>query len=296
MFNELQVVLITSAIFFTGGAPNSLMARLAKDTFKYNITWMNWFIAAVVPGLVSLLVIPYVIYKLMNPELKSTPEAPAIAKQELDRMGPMSSGEKGMTAVFLLTLLLWATGQWTHIDATAVALGGVSALLIANIINWADVLNERSGWDALVWFGGLVGLAAGLGKLGVISFLATTLKGSLGGVNNWVLGFLLVVLAYVYIHYFIASMTAHATAFFVPLGLVAVGMGAPVPLVVLVLGFMNSLNSGTTHYGSGPAPVFFGSGYIDQMSWWKNGLIVSVVHLVIWLGIGGIWWKVIGLW
>jgi DASS family divalent anion:Na+ symporter len=32
------------------------------------------------------------------------------------------------------------------------------------------------------------------------------------------------------------------------------------------------------------------------MSWWKNGLIVSVVHLVIWLGIGGIWWKVIGLW
>jgi DASS family divalent anion:Na+ symporter len=75
----------------------------------------------------------------------------------------------------------------------------------------------------------------------VISFLATTLKGSLGGVNNWLLGFLLVVLAYVYIHYFIASMTAHATAFFVPLGLVAVGMGAPVPLVVLVLGFMNSL-------------------------------------------------------
>ncbi|MDB4895171.1 MAG: 2-oxoglutarate/malate translocator [Firmicutes bacterium] len=128
----------------------------------------------------------------------------------------------------------------------------------------------------------------------MISFLATTLKGSLGGVNNWVLGFLLVVLAYVYIHYFIASMTAHATAFFVPLGLVAVGMGAPVPLVVLVLGFMNSLNSGTTHYGSGPAPVFFGSGYIDQMSWWKNGLIVSVVHLVIWLGIGEIWWKVIG--
>ncbi|MDB4895172.1 MAG: 2-oxoglutarate/malate translocator [Firmicutes bacterium] len=59
MFNELQVVLITSAIFFTGGAPNSLMARLAKDTFKYNITWMNWFIAAVVPGLVSLLVIPW---------------------------------------------------------------------------------------------------------------------------------------------------------------------------------------------------------------------------------------------
>ncbi len=296
MFNELQVCLITSAIFLTGVAPNSLIAKLAKDTFKYDVTWMNWFVAAAVPGLIALAVIPYVIYKLMDPEVKQTPEAPALAKRELEKMGPMSGGEKGMTMVFLAALTLWATGQWTNMNATAVALGGVGALLVFNIINWDDVLNERAGWDALVWFGGLVGMASGLSKLGVIGMLATTMKSSLGGVSNWVIGFVLVVLAYVYVHYMIASMTAHATAFFVPLGLVAVGMGAPVPLVVLVLGFMNSLNGGTTHYGTGPAPVFFGSGYIDQAAWWKNGLIVSLVNMVIWLGVGGLWWKVIGLW
>ncbi|HYF77053.1 MAG TPA: anion permease, partial [Symbiobacteriaceae bacterium] len=112
----------------------------------------------------------------------------------------------------------------------------------------------------------------------------------------WVLGFLLVILAYVFVHYFIASMTAHATAFYVPLALVAISIGAPTPLVLLVLGFMNSLNSCTTHYGSGPAPVFFGAGFIDQATWWRNGLIITIVNLVIWIGAGGLWWKVIGLW
>jgi DASS family divalent anion:Na+ symporter len=30
--------------------------------------------------------------------------------------------------------------------------------------------------------------------------------------------------------------------------------------------------------------------------WWKLGAVVSVVNVTIWLGLGGIWWKVIGLW
>lgn len=296
MFNEFQTCVITSALFLTGVAPNSLMVRLAKESFKYDVTWTGWLWAALVPGVLSLLILPYLIYKLMNPEIKQTPEAPDLAKRELAKLGPMSLREKGMLAVFLLTLALWATGEWTKINATAVALVGVGILLMLQVINWDDVLAERGGWDALIWFGGLVSLAGGLGKLKVIAFLAETLKDGLGGISSWVLGFVLVVLAYKYSHYFIASMTAHATAFYVPLGLVAVSLGTPVPLVVLVLGFVNSLNASMTHYGTGPAPIYFGAGYIDQGTWWRNGLLVSLVNLVVWLGVGGVWWKMIGLW
>jgi divalent anion:Na+ symporter, DASS family len=296
MFNSFHTCLITSAIFLTGVAPNSLMVKLAKDSFKFNITWTGWFWAALVPGVISLLVGPYILYKLFNPEIKRSPDAPALAKAELTKMGRMSLGEMGMLGVFLLTLTLWATGQWTNMNATAVALGGVAILLAINVINWDDVLGEKGAWDALAWFGGLVGLASGLSKVGVIGMLSTSLKTSLSGVDSWLLGFLLVILAYVFVHYFIASMTAHATAFYVPLAMVAISIGAPTPLVLLVLGFMNSLNSCTTHYGSGPAPVFFGAGFIDQATWWRNGLIITIVNLVIWIGAGGLWWKVIGLW
>ena len=296
MFNEFQTTLMTSAIFLTGTAGNAMVVKLAKDAFKYEITWMGWLWASLVPGLVALLVVPYVIFLLTKPEVKRSPDAAAMATRELEKMGPMARAEKNMLAVFLLTLTLWATGQWTGFDATAVALVGVAVLLASRVLTWDDVLTERGGWDALIWFGGFVSLAGGLSSLKIITYLADVLKGALGGVHSWVLGFLLVVLAFKYSHYLLSSVTAHALAFFVPMGLVAVEVGAPLPLVMYCLGFMNCLCCAMTHYSTGPSPIYYNAGYISLGAWWRNGFIISLVNLVIWLGVGGVWWKVIGLW
>ncbi len=296
MFNEFQTNLVTSAMFLTAVAPNAMILKLAKETFGYSITWLGWGWAALLPAVVSLVVLPGLIYRWLRPEVRRADEAAALALRELAVMGPMSRGERRMLGVFLSTLALWATGQWTGINATSVALAGVSALVVLRVIDWEDVVRERGAWDALVWFGGLVSLAAGLAKLGVIGLLASTLKGWLGGVHSWELGFVLLVIAYIYSHYLIASMTAHATALYVPLALVGVALGAPPALVLLVLGFMNSLNAAMTTYGTGPAPIYYGAGYVDQSTWWRLGLYVSLVNLVIWLGVGGLWWKLIGLW
>ena len=296
LFNELQVNLVTCALFFTAVAPNAMIEKLARESFGYQITWIGWFVAASVPAAVSLTLLPLIIYLLMKPEVRRSDDAVASARRELEAMGPMTAAEKRMSGIFLGTLALWATGQWTGLNATAVALAGVSALLVLRVLRWDDVLGERGAWDALVWFGGLVSLASGLAKLGVISYVASTLKSALGGLESWTIGFVLVTLAYVYMHYLIASMTAHATALYVPMGLVAASLGAPVPLVVLVLGFMNSLNAGTTHYGTGPSPIYYAAGYIDQATWWKCGFAVSVVNVAIWLTVGGAWWKFLGLW
>jgi DASS family divalent anion:Na+ symporter len=290
IFSVFQTNLVTSALFLTGVAPNAMIARLAGDTFAYEVTWLGWFTAAAVPAAVSLIVLPLLIYRLLRPELKTSQAAAELAAAELAKMGPMSRSEQKMLAVFAATLLLWATGQWTGVNATSVALAGVSALVLTAVIGWQDVLAERGAWDALVWFGGLVSLASGLAKLGVIELLASTLKGALAGTESWLIGFVLLVLAYVYSHYFIASMTAHATALYVPLGLVGVSLGAPVPLVVYVLGFMNSLNAAMTTYGTGPSPIYFGAGYLDQATWWRCGFIVSVVNVAIWLLTGSVWW------
>ena len=70
-------------------------------------------IAGIVPGLASLLIIPYVLYKIYPPELKRTPEAPLMAKEELEKMGPMDFNQKVMLCVFLGTILLWSTATFT---------------------------------------------------------------------------------------------------------------------------------------------------------------------------------------
>jgi DASS family divalent anion:Na+ symporter len=47
---------------------------------------------------------------------------------------------------------------------------------------------------------------------------------------------------------------------------------------------------------TGPAPIYFGAGYIGQATWWKLGFAVSIINLIIWLGIGLPYWKLIGIW
>lgn len=296
IFNEFQVNLVTAALFLTGVAPNAMIVRLAGEHLDFHITWFSWFWAASVPAAISLLVLPAFIHFRLKPEITDTSAARRHASSELDSMGPLTPHEKRMLTVFLMTLGLWATSHWTGISSTAVALAAVGTLLVCSVLTWEDILSERGAWDALVWFGGLVSLAAGLAKLGVIDFIAASLSGGLSTIGSWVPGFLLLILAYVYLHYFVASMTAHATAFYVPFGLVAISLGTPVALVALTLGFMNSLNAAMTHYGTGPSPIYFGAGYLDLATWWKNGLLVSLLNLVIWIVIGGAWWKLIGLW
>jgi DASS family divalent anion:Na+ symporter len=83
---------------------------------------------------------------------------------------------------------------------------------------------------------------------------------------------------------------------YAPFRAVALGLGAPPLLAALVLGFFSSLFGGLTHYGTAPAPIFFGSGYVDLGTWWRVGAIVSIVEIVIWIGIGGLWWRLIGIW
>ena len=44
-------------------------------------------------------------------------------------------------------------------------------------------------------------------------------------------------------------------------------MGAVAMLAALVLAFFSTLFSSMAHYGTDPAPVLYGSGYVDMASW-----------------------------
>jgi DASS family divalent anion:Na+ symporter len=59
---------------------------------------------------------------------------------------------------------------------------------------------------------------------------------------------------------------------------VGVSLGIPPMLLAMMLGFMGSIYGVLTHYGHGPAPVFFGSGYVDLKAWWLRGLEIGIVY------------------
>lgn len=286
---------VTSAMFMTANAPNPMIVSLVAATFALQMSWGQWALAGLVPGIVSLVLIPIVMYKIYPPELKDTSMAQQIAADELKAMGPFSFAEKVMFSVFIGCLVLWATSSITKIDATTVAILGVFILLITDVINWDDVKSEKGAWDTLVWMGTLLALATFLTKLGFIPWLAKEIGASLGGID-WLPALIILFLVYYYIHYIFASLSAHAAALYIAMTSVAIALGAPPMLTLYMFAFASGLFLPLTHYASGPAPILFGSGYFTQAEWWKIGFIFSVLYIIVWVGLGSIWWKVLGLW
>jgi divalent anion:Na+ symporter, DASS family len=290
-----QVNCITSAMFLTAMAANPLAQKLAGD-LKVTLTWGGWALAALVPGLVALLVVPYLIYRIHRPEVTDTPEAVEIARGHLRDLGPVKRQEWTMLGVFLLLLVLWIfAGPLGDLNPTTSALIGLAVLLLSGVLGWEDIKQETGAWDTLVWFAALVMMAGFLNRLGLIPWFSRAVGGLVAG-QGWIVAFLVLALVYFYSHYFFASNTAHVASMYAAFLGVSVMAGAPPVLAALVLAFFSNLFAGMTHYGAGPAPVLFGAGYVEVGTWWRVGLLVSLLNIVIWVGIGGLWWKVLGLW
>ena len=101
----------SGALFLTGAAHNLLCFRLAEELgVKIANPWVTWFKAASLPAIVSLLAIPFVLYKIFPPETKNTPEAPALAAKRLEEMGPVTKNEWIMLGTMLLAVSLWVLG------------------------------------------------------------------------------------------------------------------------------------------------------------------------------------------
>ncbi len=290
-----QCDLVTAAMFMTAMAANPLAAEFASEVAGVELTWGIWALAGLLPGLISLAVIPLVLYKLYPPEIRRTPEAPEWARRMLEEMGPVRREERILMLVFLGVLTAWATSQFHGVHPTVIAFGGVSTLLIFGVLKWKDVLGEKGAWDALIWFGGLVMMAGQLNELGFIRWFAENVSGYVSGMP-WLVALIVLLLVYFYSHYGLASMTAHVTAMYPVFLVAAIAAGAPPLLSALAFAYFSNLNAAMTHYGSGPAPIYFGSGYVELSDWWKLGFIISVVNLIIWIGIGFPYWKLLGLW
>ncbi|HRB71035.1 MAG TPA: anion permease [Flavobacterium sp.] len=290
--NSYNMNLIASSMFLTGTASNPMCQKFAAD-LGIKISWMSWAIAAIIPGLVSFFVIPFVLYKLYPPEVKKTGDAPQMAAKKLKEMGPVTRNEWLMLLAFFILLFLWITGDLFSIDATTTAFIGLIMLLLTSVLTWEDIKSEKGAWDTIVWFSVLVMMASSLNELGFIGWFSNLVKVQIGDLS-WQIAFPVIILVYFFSHYLFASATAHVAAMYAALLGVGVSLGIPGLLLAFMLGFIGSLYGTLTHYGHGPAPVFFGSGYVDLKSWWLRGLETGLILLLIYMTIGGLWMKIIG--
>jgi DASS family divalent anion:Na+ symporter len=293
-----QADVVNCALFFTGQASNPLAANEAAKVTGGAVTlnYPLWLLYALAPAVVSLAVVPYLVYRLTKPTITHTPEATAMARDELAKMGPPSGSEKFMMGVFAAVVLGWVVlGLVYRLDAAVVALAGACVLFLSGVLTWDDAVSEKAAWDVFLWYGGLVQMGSLLNDAQVTTLFANHVAGSLGGLPLWVV-FGAILLIYFYAHYAFASITAHILSMYPAFVAVLLAMGAPPWLVTVMLAYFSNLCAGLTHYGTTPAPIVFGTGYVSHGTWWRIGFLMSLVNIAIWLAVGLPWWKLWGLW
>ena len=296
MFTSFQTSCVSSAMFLTAMAANPLAANLASASLGAPISWGQWAIGALAPGLTSLILIPLILYAIYPPEVKESPDAPKEAAKQLEAMGPMKLSEKIMAGTLLVTVGLWVFGPSFGVGSVAAAIVGLASLLITGVLDWKkECLGQGGAWDTLTWFGALIAMADYLNKFGLIKWFSGIVTNVVGGLGlPWEATLFVLSMIYFYSHYAFASGAAHIGAMYTAFLSVSVALGSPPLIAALILGYFSNLMGCFTNYGIGSAPPIFGTGYVPQSKWFQYGFIISVVNIVIWLGVGAPWWKLLG--
>ena len=288
MWTAFATTAVTSSMFLTALAPNAAALAIAKKIANVDVSWSHWFMGFAPLGIPLLLLVPIISYLVCRPDVKESPEIVEWSSKELAAMGPPSRNEWIMAILVLLAMFFWIAGSNTNIslpglgsnfiNATMVVFVVISLMLVTGVIDFADIVAEKAAWEVFFYFTSLLTLSSGLNEIGFIKWVAEGYAKPLAGMSP-TLGLILLVSFFFWVHYFFSSITSH-TAAILPVVL-AVGSsipGLPVPTLTLLCIYSLGLMGVISPYATGPAPMYFGSGYIGKSDFWKFGLIFGVIY------------------
>jgi DASS family divalent anion:Na+ symporter len=287
MFSGMVSLSLSGALWFTAMAGNPLGAELARHA-GVQITFGSWLLASSVPTLVAMLVLPWLLQRVMSPEVLSTPDAPAAAKRALAALGPLSRDERIVAGTFFAMVALWASAAFIGLDSTAIALLGLGVLLATGVLTAGDIAKEGDVLSTFIWFAVLYTLSGQLNEMGFMGYLGQRLAGALGGFGA-IPVYLILVVAYVLLHYLFVSQTAHVLAMLAVFLDVGVQLGVPAAPLAFMLLFASNFFSVITPQGSSANLLFTGSGYLSQGELYRLGAMTTAISLVIYLVVGTPW-------
>jgi DASS family divalent anion:Na+ symporter len=287
MFSGIASLSVSSALWLTAMAANPLGTEMARGV-GVEIGFGRWLLAASVPTLCAMAILPLVLYRVIGPEVRRTPDAPAQARAALAALGPLSRQERIVLVVFVGMVGLWASAATFGLDSTAIAFLGLGALLAGDVITLDDIARQGDVLATFIWFAVLFTLSGQLNELGFMGFLGRKLAAALGGLATPTAGLTLVA-AYNLLHYLFVSQTAHLLALFGVFLDVGVKLGVNPAILAFQLLFATNYFSAITPQGSSANLLFAGSGYLTQGDLYRLGAITTAVSVAIYFVVGTAW-------
>jgi DASS family divalent anion:Na+ symporter len=286
MFSGIASLSLSSALWLTAMAANPLGAEMAR-AFGVDVTFTSWFVAASVPTLVAMALLPLLLHRLMAPG-GATPDAPAASRRALAAMGPMSREERIVAAVFVAMVLLWSLSGPLGVDLTAVAFLGLGVLLVTGVLTPRGFEGQGGVLATFIWFAVLFTLSSQLNELGFMAHLGRRMAGAMVELPPALAGPLLVTV-YVLLHYLFVSQTAHLLALFPVFMQVGVNLEVPAAPLAFLLLFATNFFSAISPQASSANPLFIESGFLSQSEVYRLGAVTTAFNLAVYLALGMPW-------
>lgn len=288
MFVSFASLKISSAFWLTAMAANPAGVAIAQS-FGIDIGFGTWLLAASLPGVVAIVVLPLLLMRVCPPELQQTPDAPQAARKRLQEMGPITRDEKVMAAVFLALMAGWALSGYFGVDPAAIAFAGLGVLLLTGVYPLTAIKSEcGDALETFLWFAILYTLSTYLNEFGFMGILGEKLSGPLEGLA-WPLVYVALTAIYILIHYFFVSQTAHLLALYGVFLAISMRAGIPPYLAAFTYLFATNYFAAMTPQASSANVIFVGSGYITPGEVYRYGGIMTLAAFAVYMLVGTPW-------
>jgi divalent anion:Na+ symporter, DASS family len=287
MFSGMASLAVSSALWLTATSVNPIGVSIAEK-YGLKIDFGSWLVAASVPTLAAILLLPLFLYWLFPPGVAASPDAPAAARAALRALGRLTRNEWIVAVAFALMVTGWVMAGTLNLSLTAVAFGGLAALLATSVLTVDDISLQGGTLATYLWLAVLFALSTQLNELGFMSYVGDRLTSVLGGIS-WPIAYGAILALYVVMHYMFVSQSSQVLALFGVFLDVGMRSGVPAPLMGFALLFASSYFSVITPQGGSQNVIFVGAGYLTQGELYKLGALTTIFCVLVYLVIGTPW-------
>ncbi|AJS60637.1 SLC13 family permease [Paenibacillus sp. IHBB 10380] len=301
MLQGVQADALATSGVMTATSGNIIAVGFINEQAGGNIGYMDWLLASMPTAIITMLITFFIGLKLFPIKGESNfDNARDTLKDELKKLGAFSLDEKKAVTIFLLTVFLWATGDYHNAwfgfelstEQTAV-LGALLCLLPRiGLLTWKET---NIKWELMIFAAGAYAVGNALDKSGGAEWIIGKVVVALGMEHmNHVLVYVVVVFLSMYSHLIFTSKTVRVTILIPAFIALAKTLGIdPVPLALAAAMTMTYTITLPPH--SKVNTIYFGTGYFTVLDQVKYAVITcfvgaSVISLAIFT-----WFKVIGI-
>ncbi|GKU80496.1 DASS family sodium-coupled anion symporter [Paenibacillus sp. L3-i20] len=301
MLQGLQADALATSGVMTATAGNIIAVGFINEQAGGSIGYMDWLFASMPAAIITMVITFFIGLKLFSVKKEGNFEnVMDTLKGELEKLGSFSVAEKKATAIFILTVFLWATGDYHlgwfgfEIDTaqTAVLAAILCLLPRVGMLEWKDA---NIKWELMLFAAGAYAAGNALDDSGGAIWLIDKVVDGLGidKMSHTMVAIVVIFIA-MYSHLIFTSKTVRVTILIPAFIALAKTLGMdPVPLALAAA--MTTTFTITLPPHSKVNTIYFSSGFFSVLDQVKYAIVTCFIGATVicigyftWFGLLGL--------